>query len=157
MSHLDEIPRTPILELAASVGIAPPRAGLNKGEARNSLARAVFFNRPCGKSGLSLSSSAAGLAQPVTAAIVLPTRYRERATQGWFHGVTGGRRAAAIPVAAGWEATRPTGGLLPGGSSRKTKFRPFTMPGKTWRTIFSEFCGSQEEWGITAFRNGRCT
>ncbi|WP_407323167.1 Tn3 family transposase [Klebsiella variicola] len=33
-------------------------AGLNKGEARNALARAVFFNRP-GKSATAASSSSA--------------------------------------------------------------------------------------------------
>ncbi len=60
-------------------------AGLNKGEARNSLARAVFFNRLGEIRDRSFEQQryrASGL-NPVTAAIVLwNTVYTERATQG---------------------------------------------------------------------------
>ncbi len=61
-------------------------AGLNKGEARNSLARAVFFNRLGEIRDRSFEQQryrASGL-NLVTAAIVLwNTVYLERATQGW--------------------------------------------------------------------------
>ncbi|EHW08042.1 transposase family protein [Escherichia coli DEC8C] len=86
-------------------------AGLNKGEARNSLARAVFFNRLGEIRDRSFEQQryrASGL-NLVTAAIVLwNTVYLERATRGVGRGrQAGGRRAAAIPVAAGLGAHQP--------------------------------------------------
>ena len=86
-------------------------AGLNKGEARNALARAVFFNRLGEIRDRSFEQQryrASGL-NLVTAAIVLwNTVYLERATQGLTRvRQAGGRRVAAIPVAAGLGAHQP--------------------------------------------------
>ncbi len=86
-------------------------AGLNKGEARNSLARAVFFNRLGEIRDRSFEQQryrASGL-NLVTAAIVLwNTVYPGTRHPGVGRGrQAGGRRAAAIPVAAGLGAHQP--------------------------------------------------
>jgi hypothetical protein len=86
-------------------------AGLNKGEARNALARAVFFYRLGEIRDRSFEQQryrASGL-NLVTAAIVLwNTIYLERATSALrSHGKTAGRHAVAIPVAAGVGAHQP--------------------------------------------------
>ncbi len=85
-------------------------AGLNKGEARNSLARAVFFNRLGEIRDRSFEQQryrASGL-NLVTAAIVLwNTVYRTRHPGVGRGRQAGGRRAAAIPVAAGLGAHQP--------------------------------------------------
>jgi hypothetical protein len=86
-------------------------AGLNKGEARNALARAVFFNRLGEIRDRSFEQQryrASGL-NLVTAAIVLwNTVYLERAAhalRGNGHAVDDG--AVAVPVAAGLGAHQP--------------------------------------------------
>ncbi len=85
-------------------------AGLNKGEARNSLARAVFFNRLGEIRDRSFEQQryrASGL-NLVTAAIVLWNTVYRNAPPGVGRGrQAGGRRAAAIPVAAGLGAHQP--------------------------------------------------
>ncbi len=85
-------------------------AGLNKGEARNSLARAVFFNRLGEIRDRSFEQQryrASGL-NLVTAAIVLwNTVYGTRHPGVGRGRQAGGRRAAAIPVAAGLGAHQP--------------------------------------------------
>ncbi len=85
-------------------------AGLNKGEARNSLARAVFFNRLGEIRDRSFEQQryrASGL-NLVTAAIVLWNTVYWNAPPGVGRGrQAGGRRAAAIPVAAGLGAHQP--------------------------------------------------
>ncbi len=85
-------------------------AGLNKGEARNSLAGAVFFNRLGEIRDRSFEQQryrASGL-NPVTAAIVLwNTVYGTRHPGVGRGRQAGGRRAAAIPVAAGLGAHQP--------------------------------------------------
>jgi TnpA family transposase len=86
------------------------QAGLNKGEARNALARAVFFNRLGEIRDRSFEQQryrASGL-NLVTAAIVLwNTVYLERATNALRARQTGRRDAVAIPVAAGVGAHQP--------------------------------------------------
>ena len=111
-------------------------AGLNKGEARNSLARAVFFNRLGEIRDRSFEQQryrASGL-NLVTAAIVLwNTVYLERATQGLTD--------AGKPVNTdlyqylsplGWEHINLTGDYVWRQSRRLEdgKFRPLRMPGK---------------------------
>ncbi len=85
-------------------------AGLNKGEARNSLAGAVFFNRLGEIRDRSFEQQryrASGL-NLVTAAIVLWNTVYWNAPPGVGRGrQAGGRRAAAIPVAAGLGAHQP--------------------------------------------------
>ncbi len=85
-------------------------AGLNKGEARNSLAGGVFFNRLGEIRDRSFEQQryrASGL-NLVTAAIVLwNTVYRTRHPGVGRGRQAGGRRAAAIPVAAGLGAHQP--------------------------------------------------
>ncbi len=85
-------------------------AGLNKGEARNSLAGAVFFNRLGEIRDRSFEQQryrASGL-NLVTAAIVLWNTVYWNAPPGGGRGrQAGGRRAAAIPVAAGLGAHQP--------------------------------------------------
>ncbi len=85
-------------------------AGLNKGEARNSLAGAVFFNRLGEIRDRSFEQQryrASGL-NLVTAAIVLWNTVYRNAPPGVGRGrQAGGRRAAAIPVAAGLGAHQP--------------------------------------------------
>ncbi|MDO2421194.1 Tn3 family transposase (plasmid) [Klebsiella pneumoniae] len=81
------------------------QAGLNKGEARNALARAVFFNRLGEIRDRSFEQQRyqTGSLSLVTAAIVLwNTAYLERATNALNgHGKPVDRDAVSIPVAAG--------------------------------------------------------
>ena len=105
-------------------------AGLNKGEARNALARAVFFNRLGEIRDRSFEQQryrASGL-NLVTAAIVLwNTVYLERAT----HGLQGNGHAvdeALLPYLSplGWEHINLTGDYLWRSSAKigAGKFRP---------------------------------
>ena len=87
------------------------QAGLNKGEARNALARAVFFNRLGELRDRSFENQryrASGL-NLVSAAIVLwNTVYLERAVQALReHGQTVDDHLLATPVAAGLGAHQP--------------------------------------------------
>ena len=91
-------------------------AGLNKGEARNALARAVFFNRPGEISDRSFEQQhyrASGL-NLVTAAIVLwNTVYLERAAKalsGHGHAVDATLLQYLSPL--GWERINLTGDYL---------------------------------------------
>ena len=111
-------------------------AGLNKGEARNSLARAVFFNRLGEIRDRSFEQQryrASGL-NLVTAAIVLwNTVYLERATQGLVEAgkpVDGELLQFLSPL--GWEHINLTGDYVWRQSRRLEdgKFRPLRMPGK---------------------------
>ncbi len=111
-------------------------AGLNKGEARNALARAVFFNRLGEIRDRSFEQQryrASGL-NLVTAAIVLwNTVYLERATQGLVEAgkpVDGELLQYLSPL--GWEHINLTGDYLWRQSRRLEdgKFRPLRMPGK---------------------------
>ncbi len=120
-------------------------AGLNKGEARNSLTRAVFFNR-LGKSGIGASSSSATGPAAST---------RDGGYRAVEHGVrnappvvgrgrqAGGRRAAAIPVAAGLGAHQPNRRLRLAAEPQtgKTEVSALTDARKTLAYDFSEFCG----------------
>ncbi|VCX58274.1 Putative transposase (identified by ISEscan HMM) [Escherichia coli] len=124
---------------------AAVHAGLNKGEARNSLARAVFFNRLGEIRDRSFEQQryrASGL-NLVTAAIVLwNTVYLERATQGLVEAgkpVDGELLQFLSPL--GWEHINLTGDYVWQQSRRLEdgKFRP-RMPGK--RTIFPNSAGS---------------
>ncbi|ORJ48478.1 Tn3 family transposase [Kluyvera intermedia] len=105
-------------------------AGLNKGEARNALARAVFFNRLGEIRDRSFEQQryrASGL-NLVTAAIVLwNTVYLERAAnalRGHGHGVDEGLLQYLSPL--GWEHINLTGDYLWRSSSKVGvgKFRP---------------------------------
>ena len=125
-------------------------AGLNKGEARNSLARAVFFNRLGEIRDRSFEQQryrASGL-NLVTAAIVLwNTVYLERATQGLVEAgkpVDGELLQFLSPL--GWEHINLTGDYVWRQSRRLEdgKFRP-TDARKTLAYDFSEFCEPQEE------------
>ena len=120
-------------------------AGLNKGEARNSLARAVFFNRLWGNQGSELRAAA------------LPDRPQpgDGGYRAVEHGVPGTRHPGLV------EAGKPVDGELlqfcrrwlehinltgdyVWRQSRRLedgKFRPLRMPGKTLAYDFSEFCG----------------
>ena len=109
---------------------------LNKGEARNSLARAVFFNRLGEIRDRSFEQQryrASGL-NLVTAAIVLwNTVYLERATQGLVEAgkpVDGELLQFLSPL--GWEHINLTGDYVWRQSRRLEdgKFRPLRMPGK---------------------------
>ncbi|MDN4887597.1 Tn3 family transposase, partial [Klebsiella pneumoniae] len=111
-------------------------AGLNKGEARNALARAVFFNRLGEIRDRSFEQQryrASGL-NLVTAAIVLwNTVYLERATQGLVEAgkpVDGELLQFLSPL--GWEHINLTGDYVWRQSRRLEdgKFRPLRMPGK---------------------------
>lgn len=111
-------------------------AGLNKGEARNSLARAVFFNRLGEIRDRSFEQQryrASGL-NLVTAAIVLwNTVYLERATQAMGDTgkpVDGELLQYLSPL--GWEHINLTGDYVWRQSRRLEdgKFRPLRMPGK---------------------------
>ncbi|HCR1541142.1 TPA: Tn3 family transposase [Pseudomonas aeruginosa] len=111
-------------------------AGLNKGEARNSLARAVFFNRLGEIRDRSFEQQryrASGL-NLVTAAIVLwNTVYLERATQGLVEAgkpVDGELLQYLSPL--GWEHINLTGDYVWRQSRRLEdgKFRPLRLPGK---------------------------
>ena len=111
-------------------------AGLNKGEARNSLARAVFFNRLGEIRDRSFEQQryrASGL-NLVTAAIVLwNTVYLERATQGLVEAgkpVDGELLQYLSPL--GWEHINLTGNYVWRQSRRLEdgKFRPLRLPGK---------------------------
>jgi TnpA family transposase len=111
-------------------------AGLNKGEARNSLARAVFFNRLGEIRDRSFEQQryrASGL-NLVTAAIVLwNTVYLERATQGLVEvgkPVNGELLQYLSPL--GWEHINLTGDYVWRQSRRLEdgKFRPLRLPGK---------------------------
>ncbi|HHG8568656.1 TPA: Tn3 family transposase [Pseudomonas aeruginosa] len=111
-------------------------AGLNKGEARNSLARAVFFNRLGEIRDRSFEQQryrASGL-NLVTAAIVLwNTVYLERAIQGLVEAgkpVDGELLQFLSPL--GWEHINLTGDYVWRQSRRLEdgKFRPLRMPGK---------------------------
>ncbi|WP_375338238.1 Tn3 family transposase [Escherichia coli] len=111
-------------------------AGLNKGEARNSLARAVFFNRLGEIRDRSFEQQryrASGL-NLVTAAIVLwNTVYLERATQGFVEAgkpVDGELLQFLSPL--GWEHLFLTGRTSGGRAAdwKTGKFRPLRMPGK---------------------------
>ncbi len=102
-------------------------AGLNKGEARNALARAVFFNRLGeirDRSFEQQSHRASGL-NLVTAAIVLwNTVYLERATRALQHHRVGSDTslfAVSIPVGVG--AHQPDGRL-------RLEAEPSDLPGK---------------------------
>ncbi len=107
-----------------------------KGEARNSLARAVFFNRLGEIRDRSFEQQryrASGL-NLVTAAIVLwNTVYLERATQGLVEAgkpVDGELLQFLSPL--GWEHINLTGDYVWRQSRRleNGKFRPLRMPGK---------------------------
>ncbi|WP_236266626.1 Tn3 family transposase, partial [Escherichia coli] len=109
---------------------------MNKGEARNSLARAVFFNRLGEIRDRSFEQQryrASGL-NLVTAAIVLwNTVYLERATQGLVEAgkpVDGELLQFLSPL--GWEHINLTGDYVWRQSRRLEdgKFRPLRMPGK---------------------------
>ncbi|MGA4572815.1 Tn3 family transposase, partial [Ectopseudomonas hydrolytica] len=109
---------------------------LNKGEARNSLARAVFFNRLGEIRDRSFEQQryrASGL-NLVTAAIVLwNTVYLERATQGLVEvgkPVNGELLQYLSPL--GWEHINLTGDYVWRQSRRLEdgKFRPLRLPGK---------------------------
>jgi TnpA family transposase len=111
-------------------------AGLNKGEARNSLARAVFFNRLGEIRDRSFEQQryrASGL-NLVTAAIVLwNTVYLERATQAMGDAgksVDGELLQYLSPL--GWEHINLTGDYVWRQSRRLEdgKFRPLRLPGK---------------------------
>lgn len=111
-------------------------AGLNKGEARNSLARAVFFNRLGEIRDRSFEQQryrASGL-NLVTAAIVLwNTVYLERATQAMGDTgkpVDGELLQYLSPL--GWEHINLTGDYVWRQSRRLEdgKFRPLRLPGK---------------------------
>ncbi|EOD5600015.1 Tn3 family transposase [Pseudomonas aeruginosa] len=111
-------------------------AGLNKGEARNSLARAVFFNRLGEIRDRSFEQQryrASGL-NLVTAAIVLwNTVYLERAIQGLVEAgkpVDGELLQFLSPL--GWEHINLTGDYVWRQSRRLEdgKFRPLRMPAK---------------------------
>jgi TnpA family transposase len=111
-------------------------AGLNKGEARNSLARAVFFNRLGEIRDRSFEQQryrASGL-NLVTAAIVLwNTVYLERATQAMGEAgksVDGELLQYLSPL--GWEHINLTGDYVWRQSRRLEdgKFRPLRLPGK---------------------------
>ena len=108
-------------------------AGLNKGEARNSLAGGVL-QPPWGNQGSELRAAALGQRpQPVTAAIVLWNTVYRNAPPGVGRGrQAGGRRAAAIPVAAGLGAHQPNRRLRLAAEPQtgRRKFRPLRMPGK---------------------------
>jgi hypothetical protein len=103
-------------------------AGLNKGEARNALARAVFFNRLGEIRDRSFEQQryrASGL-NLVTAAIVLwNTVYLERAaTPAWQHAVDDALLQYLSPL--GWEHINLTGDYLWRSSAKigAGKFRP---------------------------------
>ena len=111
-------------------------AGLNQGEARNALARAVFFNRlgEIRDRGFEQQRYRASRLNRVTAAIVLwNTVYLERVTQAM--------REAGKPVddallqylsPLGWEHINLTGDYVWRQSQRveNGQFRPLRMPGK---------------------------
>nr|QUN01901.1 Mobile element protein [Escherichia coli] len=108
-------------------------AGLNKGEARNSLAGAVFFNRQ--KSGIGLRAAAlqaSGLTL-VTAAIVLwNTVCLERATQGLVEPASRWT-ASCCNFCRRWAGSTSTNRRLRLAAEPQTgdrKFRPTRMPGK---------------------------
>ncbi|MGR4154319.1 Tn3 family transposase [Klebsiella pneumoniae] len=110
--------------------------GLNKGEARNSLARGRVLQPPGENQGSELEmqrSRASGL-NLVTAAIVLwNTVYLERATQGLVEAgkpVDGELLQFLSPL--GWEHINLTGDYVWRQSRRLEdgKFRPLRMPGK---------------------------
>ncbi len=120
-------------------------AGLNKGEARNSLAGRCS-STALGKSGSELEQQrywASGL-NLVTAAIVLwNTVYTERATRVGRGRQAGGRRAAAIPVAAGLGAHQPNWRLRLAAEPQtgRREVSALTDARKTLAYDFSEFCG----------------
>ena len=109
-------------------------AGLNKGEARNSLARAVFFNR-LGKSGIGASSSSA--AGP--AASTSDGGYRamehgvsERATRGLVGPASRWTASCCNSLSPlGWEHINLTGDYVWQQSRRLEdgEVRPLRMPG----------------------------
>ncbi|HGV4161172.1 TPA: Tn3 family transposase, partial [Escherichia coli] len=120
------------------ISLSPPTIcnSANKGEARNSLARAVFFNRLGEIRDRSFEQQryrASGL-NLVTAAIVLwNTVYLERATQGLVEAgkpVDGELLQFLSPL--GWEHINLTGDYVWRQSRRLEdgKFRPLRMPGK---------------------------
>lgn len=105
-------------------------AGLNKGEARNALARAVFFNRLGEMRDRSFENQryrASGL-NLVTAAIVLwNTVYLERAVQALKdHGYAVDNNLLQHLSPLGWEHINLTGDYIwqRGQGSKKRKFRP---------------------------------
>ncbi len=111
-------------------------AGLNKGEARNSLARAVFFNRLGEIRDRSFEQQryrASGL-NLVTAAIVLwNTVYLERATQAMSEaGKSVDSELLQYLSPLGWEHINLTGDYVWRQSRRLEdgKFRPLRLPGK---------------------------
>jgi TnpA family transposase len=106
------------------------QVGLNKGEARNSLARAVFFNRQGDLRDRSFENQryrASGLNLIVAAIILWNTVYLERAVAALRgHGVVIEDEALAHLSPIGWEHINLTGDYTwqAAGRLRKGRFRP---------------------------------
>ncbi len=122
-------------------------AGLNKGEARNSLARAVFFNRLGEIRDRSFEQQryrASGL-NLVTAAIVLwNTVYLERATQGLVEGKAVDGELLQFLSPLGWEHINLTA-ITSGGRAADWKtgsFGPYGCPENLSVRFFPNSAGS---------------
>jgi hypothetical protein len=105
------------------------QVGLNKGEARNALARAVFFNRQGDLRDRSFENQryrASGLNLIVAAIILWNTVYLERAVSALReHSIAIEDESLAHLSPVGWEHVQPDRRLhLATGRLRKGSFRP---------------------------------
>jgi Tn3 transposase DDE domain len=117
--------------------------GLNKGEAKNALARAVFFNRLGELRDRSFENQryrASGLNLVVAAIVLWNTVYLERAIAGLRQqgqGVDDRLLAHLSPL--GWEHINLTGDYVWHANKRvaKGRFRPLRNPGEAVTRLFT--------------------